>query len=240
MNILKQHYYLNGFQIVSLPQLIIAIIITYATGLGLAASLVDTRIGVVKHGPFPAELIGSVGNHLVQVGHEYGITTGRERRCGWIGIPLLHYSQLLNAYSSINITKSDVLDGLDEINIGKKHKTNGNPLPLGSMTATIEELAQVEIEYESMEGWEKDISKCQSFDELADNAVYTFKMASTNGVLKDLIIFELFKFRNIIMATMSGTINVNVAIFSEISSVLIISMMFVLYIISKSFEKTRN
>ena len=148
-----------------------------ATGLGLAAPLVDTRIGVVKayttrvgHGPFPTELTDSVGKHLVQVGHEYGTTTGRERRCGWIDIPLLHYSQLLNAYSSINITKLDVLDGLDEIKIGKKYKINGNSLPLGLMPSTIEELAQVEVEYESMEGWKEDISKCQSYDELPDNA----------------------------------------------------------------------
>ena len=128
-----------------------------STGLGLAAPFIDTRIGVVKayttrvgYGPFPTELKNDIGKHLVAVGHEYGTTTGRERRCGWLDIPGLQYSNLLNAYTSLNVTKLDVLNGLDEIRLAKKYKLNGNPLPTGVMPPTIEELAEVDVEWESL------------------------------------------------------------------------------------------
>jgi adenylosuccinate synthase len=73
---------------------------------------------------------------------------------------------LLNGYSSVNITKLDVLTGIKEIQIGTAYKINGRRLPPGEMPATLEELAKVEVEYETVEGWTEDISKARTFSEL--------------------------------------------------------------------------
>ncbi|ETO17364.1 hypothetical protein RFI_19957, partial [Reticulomyxa filosa] len=131
-----------------------------STGMGLlvicfvltASPHVNTRIGVVKayttrvgHGPFPTELKDAIGEHLCSVGHEYGTTTGRKRRTGWIDIPLLHYSHLINCYSSINITKLDVLTGLNEIKIGKAYILDGKRLRPGAMPSLMTDLAKVEV-----------------------------------------------------------------------------------------------
>lgn len=144
-----------------------------STGLGLAAPKVESRIAVVKayttrvgHGPFPTELSGAVGAHLQSVGHEFGTTTGRKRRCGWIDVPMLAYSHMVNAYSSMNITKLDVLSGLDEVKLATEYRVAGSPLPHGLMPPTMEELSQVDVTYETMPGWTEDISHCTHYDEL--------------------------------------------------------------------------
>merc|ERR1711978_203730 len=97
-------------------------------------------------------------------------TTGRKRRCGWLDIPLIQYSNLLNAYSSINVTKLDVLDDLDEIQIGKTYKIDGKKLSPGTMPSTMDELAKIGVEYESMEGWKCSIAHCKTYDDLPPNA----------------------------------------------------------------------
>lgn len=76
-------------------------------------------------------------------------STGRKRRCGWLDTVVLQYSHLINGYTSINLTKLDVMDDLEEVKIGVAYKINGERLPLGSMPSTLEELAKVEVEYES-------------------------------------------------------------------------------------------
>lgn len=148
-----------------------------ATGLGLSSRHLGSVIGVVKayttrvgHGPFPCELEDSIGDHLVKVGHEFGTTTGRRRRTGWLDIPIIQYSHTLNSYDSINITKLDVLDGLDEILIGKAYILNGKRLPYGYMPSTLDELSSVQVEYESLKGWKTKISDCRSYRDLPDNA----------------------------------------------------------------------
>jgi hypothetical protein len=89
------------------------------TGLGLAPQHVNCSIGVVKAyttrvgaGPFPTELHDATGQRLRDVGHEYGTTTGRPRRCGWLDLQVVKYAAALNGYASINITKLDVLTGM--------------------------------------------------------------------------------------------------------------------------------
>ena len=148
-----------------------------STGVGLAAPFVNSRIGVVKayttrvgHGPFPTEQDNEYGDHLGEVGHEFGTTTGRKRRCGWLDIPLVQYSNLLNAYSSINITKLDVLDDLDEIQIGKAYKLDGKRLNPGTMPSTMDELSKIEVEYETLPGWKCSIANCKTYNELPENA----------------------------------------------------------------------
>lgn len=144
-----------------------------STGLGIAPSLIDSTVGVVKAyttrvggGPFPTELHDEIGTHIGDAGHEYGTTTGRRRRCGWLDIPVVKFGAWLNGYSSINLTKLDVLSDLDEIKIGVGY----NGMKMGSMPDTLEGLASVEVEYESLPGWKCDISSARTFEELPPNA----------------------------------------------------------------------
>jgi len=147
------------------------------TGLGLAPSRVKKVIGVVKAyttrvggGPFPTEQLNDVGEHLQTVGAEFGVTTGRKRRCGWLDVVVLRYSHMLNGYASINLTKLDVLDQLPEIKIGVAyvHKPSGKRLE--SFPADLGYLAQCDVEYETVPGWMADISKCRTWAELPENA----------------------------------------------------------------------
>ncbi len=148
-----------------------------ATGLGLAPTKLGSVIGVVKAyttrvgaGPFPTELTDANGEQLGSVGREFGTTTGRSRRCGWLDIPVLRYSNFINGYSSVNVTKLDVLSGFKEVKIGTHYTVAGKRLPLGHMPSTIADLAKVEVEYETLPGWMCDISKATSFAELPENA----------------------------------------------------------------------
>jgi len=147
------------------------------TGLGLAPKRVGDLIGVAKayttrvgSGPFPTELTDDIGEHMQTVGAEFGVTTGRKRRCGWLDMPLLQYSNLINGYDYINITKLDVLSGISELKIGVAYKVNGERLPLGTMPSTLADLAQVEMEYVSLPGWQEDIFGCSSWEALPKNA----------------------------------------------------------------------
>jgi adenylosuccinate synthase len=147
------------------------------TGLGVSPNKLRGIYGTVKayctrvgEGPFPTELElveGCPGLHLATVGAEYGTTTGRARRCGWLDIPQMKYSAQINGFSSINLTKVDVLTGLPEIKVAKAYKHDGKYLP--SMPASLEVLSNVEVEYEVLPGWDEDISSCTTFEELPQN-----------------------------------------------------------------------
>lgn len=157
------------------------------TGLGISPQKVDSTIGVVKAyttrvgwGPFPTELTDDlcggmiprgapgteIGKHMQDVGAEYGVTTGRKRRCGWFDANVIQYGNMFNGYSSINLTKLDVLSGLEELKIGYAYELNGQQLPPGSMPATIEELAKAKVLYKTVPGWKEDISKCSKYEDL--------------------------------------------------------------------------
>lgn len=161
------------------------------TGLGVSPHKLRGIYGTVKayctrvgEGPFPTELPmeeGSVGLHLSQVGAEYGTTTGRSRRCGWLDIPQMQYSAMINGYTSINLTKVDVLTGLKEIKIGKAYKYKDQVL--SGMPANLTVLANVEVEWETMEGWTEDISTIGSFEELPVNCQkYILRVQELVGV----------------------------------------------------------
>lgn len=143
------------------------------TGLGIPPSKIDSVIGVVKayttrvgSGPFPTELEDEVGESLRKVGGEFGTTTGRPRRCGWLDIPVLQYSHNINGYASMNITKLDVLSHLKEIKIGVSYTLDGKALPAGRMPASLAEYSRVKVVYETMPGWNCDISKVKTYAEL--------------------------------------------------------------------------
>lgn len=161
------------------------------TGLGVSPRKLRGIYGTVKayctrvgEGPFPTELPledGSPGKHLSQVGAEYGTTTGRPRRCGWLDIPQMQYSATINGFTSLNLTKLDVLTGLPEVKLAKAYKYNGEYLT--SMPASLEILSNVEVEYEVLPGWTEDISGCKSFDELPTNCQsYVLRVQELIGV----------------------------------------------------------
>jgi adenylosuccinate synthase len=160
------------------------------TGLGVAPRTVDCTIGVVKayttrvgNGPFPTELEDEVGTHLRAIGHEFGTTTGRPRRCGWIDVPMIRYSHRINGYDSLNITKLDVMTGLPNIKVCTHYRIGDRILPDGYMPASIEQLKEVEPVYMTLPGWTEDISKCESFEDLPPNARrYLLKLEQLTGV----------------------------------------------------------
>lgn len=160
------------------------------TGLGIPPKMIDCTIGVVKayttrvgNGSFPTELDDSVGRHFRQQGGEFGTTTGRPRRCGWLDVPMVRYSHRINGYDSLNLTKLDVLTGLPVLKICTHYRIGDRILPDGYMPASLEQLKEVEPVYMEMPGWSEDISKCTSFEELPPNAKrYVNKLEQLCGV----------------------------------------------------------
>jgi adenylosuccinate synthase len=161
------------------------------TGLGVSPRKLRGIYGTVKayctrvgEGPFPTELElkeGSVGMHLSQVGAEYGTTTGRSRRCGWLDIPQMQYSALINGFTSINLTKLDVLTGIPELKIGKAYKYKGEYVR--SMPASLEVFSNVEVEWEVLPGWTEDISTVTKFEDLPINCQkYILRVQELVGV----------------------------------------------------------
>ncbi|KAJ2157238.1 Adenylosuccinate synthase [Coemansia sp. RSA 552] len=144
------------------------------TGLGIPPNKVGSVIGVAKAyttrvggGPFPSELVDSVGQRLRDEGAEYGVTTGRPRRCGWLDLVVLRYSTMINGYTSINLTKLDVLDVFDEIKVAVSYTIDGKEVT--SFPADLDDLASASVNYVTLPGWSQSISKCRSFSELPEN-----------------------------------------------------------------------
>ena len=99
------------------------------------------------------------------MGHEFGATTGRPRRCGWLDLNVVKFSNKINGYASINMTKLDVLSGLPKLEVATHYELNGKRLD-GQMPATLEDLAKCKVVTETMDGWDEDISGCKSRGEL--------------------------------------------------------------------------
>ena len=111
---------------------------------------------------------GQIGEHFQTVGHEYGTTTGRKRRCGWLDLVQLEYSMMINGYTAINLTKLDVLSGLEEIKVGVSYVLNGEKLP--GFPSSLRIMEKVDVQYETLQGWREDITGCRSFEDLPRNA----------------------------------------------------------------------
>lgn len=145
------------------------------TGLGIAPQKLDCSVGIVKAyttrvgaGPFPTELHDTLGENIREKGHEYGTTTGRPRRCGWLDVVVLKYAHMINQFTHLNLTKLDVLDELPELKIATSYSYQGKKL--ASFPASLEVLSNVAVEYETMPGWQTDITKCRSYAELPQEA----------------------------------------------------------------------
>lgn len=145
------------------------------TGLGLPPSVIGSVIGIVKAystrvgaGPFISELTDSIGDLIRTKGGEFGSTTGRPRRCGWLDLFQLKYAVKLNGISEINLTKLDVLTGIGEVKVCVGYKIDGRLLEY--YPSRIEELERCEPIYKVFQGWDDDLSRFKSFDELPLNA----------------------------------------------------------------------
>ncbi|XP_030369773.1 adenylosuccinate synthetase [Scaptodrosophila lebanonensis] len=146
------------------------------TGLGLPPQTIGEVIGVVKayttrvgDGPFPTEQLNEIGDLLQTRGFEVGVTTKRKRRCGWLDIPLLKYTSLVNGYTCICLTKLDILDTLPEIKVAVSYKRS-NGEKLDHFPGTIAELGSIEVEYAVLPGWQTSTEDIRNFKELPENA----------------------------------------------------------------------
>ena len=131
------------------------------TGMGVAPNKINNIIGIFKayctrvgSGPFPTELKDDTGQKMRDIGHEYGATTGRERRCGWIDLPALKYAIMINGVTELCMMKADVLDSFEEIKVCTHYKINGEefdyfPFEIGKDTIPV---------YKSLKGWNTDIT----------------------------------------------------------------------------------
>lgn len=139
------------------------------TGLGVAPSTIGNVIGIFKayctrvgSGPFPTELHDEIGEKIRKEGGEFGATTGRPRRCGWIDIPALKYAIMINGATELSMMKGDVLDNFDEIKVCTHYKINGeliDYLPFDLCDQTVEPI------YETVKGWNTDITQLTTFDD---------------------------------------------------------------------------
>ncbi|NLM97658.1 MAG: adenylosuccinate synthase [Halanaerobiaceae bacterium] len=141
------------------------------TGSGFGPTRIDDVIGVAKayltrvgEGPFPTELTDEIGEYLREKGHEYGVTTGRPRRCGWFDLPIIKHACRVNGITEIALTKLDVLTGIDEIKVCTAYEYRGELLeefPLESET-----LSECKPVYISINGWQEDIIGITNYEEL--------------------------------------------------------------------------
>ena len=146
-----------------------------ATGSGVGPRHLDYILGIAKAystrvggGPFPTELLDATGKHLAEVGHEYGATTGRARRCGWIDLPALRRAIYNSSISGLCLTKLDVLDALPQIQVCTAYHMDGERLDVAPVGA--DELARCLPVYETLPGWQSDTVGITAYEQLPEKA----------------------------------------------------------------------
>ncbi|XP_070578832.1 adenylosuccinate synthetase isozyme 1 B-like [Ptychodera flava] len=158
------------------------------TGLGIPPSKVGNVYGVFKayttrvgEGHLPTEQVNETGDLLQERGCEFGATTKRKRRCGWLDIMVLKYSHMLNGYTALCMTKLDILDTLAEVKIGIGYKYKGQQL--SSFPADQEIVKGLEVEYLALPGWQTSTESARKFSDLPPNAqAYVRKVEELLGV----------------------------------------------------------
>ena len=147
-----------------------------ATGSGYGPTMIDEVIGVAKayvtrvgEGPFVTELNDEIGEKIRQIGHEFGVTTGRPRRCGWFDAVIMRYSVLVGGLTSIALTKADVFDTFDEIKVCTAYKDTRNGQIYKSYPTDVFMHKYLEPVYETHKGWKSDISQIREYGKLPEN-----------------------------------------------------------------------
>ena len=159
-----------------------------STGAGVGPNYLKNIFGVVKAyaprvgaGPFPTELLNETGDNLRELGHEFGTVTGRPRRCGWLDLMVVKYAAGLNSLDYLAITRLDILDTFKELKICVGYKLNGKDVE--GFPANLKDLEACEAVYETLPGWETDISGIREYDKLPENArKYVERIAEVTGV----------------------------------------------------------
>jgi adenylosuccinate synthase len=163
------------------------------TGLGIGPTKISKVLGVVKAyttrvgaGPFPTEIKDSLGDAIREKGGEYGATTGRPRRCGWLDMVILRHSARINGLTGIAITKLDILDGLENIKICTSYKHNGKTYKEFPKELNI--FQECEPVYEETKGWKESTLGIKDFEKLPDAAkAYVKKIENILGVEAHII-----------------------------------------------------
>jgi adenylosuccinate synthase len=145
------------------------------TGAGVGFNAIDYVLGITKayttrvgSGPFPTELFDEVGEGIAKRGAEFGATTGRPRRCGWLDAVALRRTAHVNGVSGFCVTKLDVLDGVETIKVGIAYRLNGQVLDIPPQNA--EAWAELEVAYETFPGWQESTRGITRFEDLPANA----------------------------------------------------------------------
>ena len=143
------------------------------TGLGIAPNKINKVYGIFKayttrvgSGPFPTELFDSIGERMAKIGNEFGATTGRPRRCGWLDLVSLKHSITVNGVTDLIMMKGDVLSGIDKIKVCTKYNYNGEVVDYMPFSIMDENIGPV---YEEIDGWEEDITQAKSYNDLPLN-----------------------------------------------------------------------
>ncbi|MBV4432524.1 adenylosuccinate synthase [Clostridium tyrobutyricum] len=144
-------------------------------GAGIGPTMINGAVGIAKayttrvgKGPFPTELNDETGNWIREQGHEYGVTTGRARRCGWIDLVILKTSSRISGLTSFAVTKIDTLGGLDKIKACVGYKLDGKVIDY--VPASLEDLAKCEPVYEEFDGWDENIKDARDYNSFPENA----------------------------------------------------------------------
>ncbi|WP_042407954.1 adenylosuccinate synthase [Streptacidiphilus carbonis] len=145
------------------------------TGSGIGPTKIDRVIGILKayttrvgSGPFPTELLDADGDALRRIGGERGVTTGRDRRCGWFDAPIARYATRVNGLTDFFLTKLDVLTGWEQIPVCVAYEIDGRRVDELPYSQT--DFHHAKPIYENLPGWSEDITKAQSFEDLPKNA----------------------------------------------------------------------
>ena len=159
-----------------------------STGAGIGPNYLKNIFGVVKAyatrvgaGPFPTEQLNEIGENLRNLGHEFGTVTGRPRRTGWLDLMVVKYAAGLNSLDYLAITRLDILDSFKELKICVGYKLNGKDVE--GFPANLKDLEACEPVYETLPGWETDISGIREYDKLPENArKYVERIVAVTGV----------------------------------------------------------
>jgi adenylosuccinate synthase len=145
------------------------------TGAGIGPTMIDSAVGIAKayttrvgKGPFPTELNDSTGEWIREKGHEYGVTTGRSRRCGWLDIVILKSSARISGLTSFVVTKIDTLAGLEKVKMCTGYKLDGKEIDY--FPASLEDLERCEPIYEEFDGWDESIENARAYEDIPENA----------------------------------------------------------------------
>lgn len=141
------------------------------TGAGIGPKFIDEVYGILKAytsrvgtGPFPTEQNNEIGDTIRELGWEYGTTTGRPRRCGWLDIVMIKYAAMINGLTGLAINHVDTIGKLDKIKLCTGYIKDG--VKINNFPASLKEVAKCEPIYEEFDGWKEDISNCRNYDDL--------------------------------------------------------------------------